>query len=228
MPSGRLVEVRVHGHLPRQVAPVDLGRRRRARERHQVGQRHQRRPRRPGHRDLQVVDLVDVGAERLRQPHAHVDRLALLVLVGRDRLAADQQRHGVGHRAAAEARTPPRARGSRRAGTPAGPAPSSPRCRRCPGSCTSRCLSCAAYFLSVAMSSPWTATDSGFWNESGSSRKLRTTPGDLLQPQPGVVHEHLQAAGALVLGDQLHEHHRVTDRVGVAGRRSTRRCTALP
>ena len=38
-------------------------------------------------------------------------------------------------------------------------------------------LSRAAYCLSVAMSSPWTPIDSGFWNELGSSRKLSTTPG---------------------------------------------------
>ncbi len=38
-------------------------------------------------------------------------------------------------------------------------------------------FSWAAYFLSVAMSSPWMATASGRWNESGSSRKFSMTPG---------------------------------------------------
>ena len=187
------------------------------REGHQVGQRHERRPHRPRHRHLQVADLVHVAAQRLRQPDPHVHRLALLVLVGRDRLPADQQRRRCSPPPRCRARTPPPAPGSRRAGTPAGPAPSSPRCRRCPAPCTAPASARAAYFLSVAMSSPWIATDSGFWNESGSSRKFRTTPGIFSSRSRASCMNSLTDARALVLRHQLHEHHRVAHRVGVAG-----------
>ena len=137
-------------------------------KRHQVGQRHERRARRRrAPRAFRSPTWRDVAAQRLRQAHAHVDRLALLVLVGRDRLPADQHADRVGHGAAAEARDGAPARGRRSAGTRAGPAPAPPRCRRCPAPCTARASARAAYFFSVAMSSPWTSTCSGFWNASG-------------------------------------------------------------
>jgi hypothetical protein len=55
------------------------------------------------HRDAQIADLADVLAQVGRQAQPYVDRLAGLVLVGRDRLAADQDAERGRHRAGAQA-----------------------------------------------------------------------------------------------------------------------------
>src|SRR5664280_747770 len=80
-----------------EVAPADLRGRNRARESDEIGERHERRAILARDRDPQIADLGDVLTQLRRQAQAHVDRFAGLVLVGGDRLAADQNTHRVRH-----------------------------------------------------------------------------------------------------------------------------------
>jgi len=97
VPSGSS-QVGVDHDLPRESRRLISAGRGGAVEGHEISERNQRGTLRGRHGDPEITHLGHVLAQALRQPQANIDRLARLVLVGRDRLAADQHTERTGHR----------------------------------------------------------------------------------------------------------------------------------
>ena len=191
-------------------------------------ERHQRRPRRrrhgrsSGRRPARTSPRSCCGS-RTRT----FDRLAFLVLVGGDRLAADEHADRVGHGAAAEARRRRPLAVDDRGGTRAGRAPSPPRRRRCRARCRARASPPPRTASASRCRRPGPPPAAASATSPDPPAPTATMPGIFSSAQPRVVDESAcRLTVALALVDQLHEHRRRRARCRRRRRRSTRRCSA--